>query len=183
MSAGHQGPVKHLLPSGPPSLTNSYTSKQKHSALDVHSAPPLSLLASSLISASGLDPTFISTSALNSKGPPVHVCSCRSKVKDSQLTDSSSPVVLHGIQSQITWMNDLFEQTSEDRDSKACAITDNLQKLKTHLDASDHTHFYDLFLTHAGATMIYNQLAGARANKKEDHHTWVELKLAKLKYT
>ena len=32
MSAGHQGPIKHPLPSGLPSLTNSCVSKWKHSA-------------------------------------------------------------------------------------------------------------------------------------------------------
>ena len=93
-SAGYQGPVKHSLPSGPLSLTNSHTSKRKCSSLDVQSAPFLSLLASSLTSASGLNPTSNSTSALNSKGPAVHVCNCRSKVKGSQLTNSSSPVVM-----------------------------------------------------------------------------------------
>ena len=80
-------------------------------------------------------------------------------------------------------MNDLFEQTLEDMDTKACAITaDNLQKLKILLSASDHAHFYNLFSTNTGAAKIYNQLAGAGADKKDDCHAWVELKLAKLKY-
>ena len=100
-SAGHQSPVKHLLPSSPSSLTNSHASKWKHSALDVQSVPPLSLVANSSTSTSGLDPTSNLTSALNSKGPPVCACNRRSKVKGSQLADSLSPVVLHGIQSQI----------------------------------------------------------------------------------
>ena len=81
-------------------------------------------------------------------------------------------------------MNDLFEQISEDTDAKACAITaDNLQKLKIHLSVSDHAHFYNLFSTNAGAAKMYNQLAGAGADKEDDHRAWVELKLAKLKYT
>ena len=77
-SAGHQSPVKYSLPSSPPSLTNICTSKQKHLALDVQSAPPLSLVASSSTSASRLDPTSNLTSALDSKGPPVHAHKCRS---------------------------------------------------------------------------------------------------------
>ena len=183
-SAGHQSPVKHWLPSSPPSLTNSCTSKQKHSALDVQSVPPLSLVASSSTSASGLDPTSNSSSALDSKGLPVCAHNRRSKVKGSQLTDSSSPVVLHGIQSQMVHMNDLFEQTSEDTDAKACTIAaDNLQKLEIHLSASNGAHFYDLFSTNTGAVKMYNQLAGAGADKEDDHHACVELKLAKLKYT
>ena len=69
-------------------------------------------------------------------------------------------------------------------DAKACAITaDNLQKLKMHLSASDCAHFYNLFLTNTGDVKMCNQLAGAGADKEDDHHAWVELKLAKLKYT
>ena len=30
---------------------------------------------------------------------------------------------------------------------------------------------------------MYNQLAGAGGDKEDDCHAWVELKLAKLKYT
>ena len=184
MSAGHQSPVKYLLPSSPPSLTNSHTSKQKCLALDVQSVPPLSLVASSLASASGLDPTSNLTSALDSNGPPVHAHNCRSKVQGSQLADSSSPVVLHVIQSQIMQMNNLFEQTSEDMDAKACAIAaDNIQKLKIHLSASNRAHFYNLFSTNTGAAKMYNQLIGARADKEDDHYAWAELKFAKLKYT
>ena len=57
MSAGHQSPLKHSLPSSPPSLTNSHATKRKCLALDVQSVPPLSLVANSLTSASGLNPT------------------------------------------------------------------------------------------------------------------------------
>ena len=81
-------------------------------------------------------------------------------------------------------MNDLFEQTLEDMDTKACAITaDDLQTLEIHLSASDHAHFYNLFSTNAGAAKMYNQLAGAGGDKEDDCRAWVELKLAKLKYT
>ena len=81
-------------------------------------------------------------------------------------------------------MNDLFEQTLEDTDAKACTITaDNLQKLEIHLSASDCAHFDDLFSTNTGAAKMYNQLAGAGADKEDDHCAWVKLKLVKLKYT
>ena len=81
-------------------------------------------------------------------------------------------------------MNDLFKQILEDPDSKVCAIAaNNLQKLKIHLSASGCAHFYNLFLTNTGDVKMCNQLAGARADKEDDHRAWVELKLAKLKYT
>ena len=81
-------------------------------------------------------------------------------------------------------MNDLFAQTLEDVDSKACAIAaDNLQKLETHLGVSNCAHFYDLFSTNTGAVKMYNQLAGARTDKEADCCAWVGLKHAKLKYT
>lgn len=54
----------------------------------VHSVSPLSLLASSSTSVSGLDPTSNSTSALDSKGAPVHIHNHKIKAKGSQPVDA-----------------------------------------------------------------------------------------------
>ena len=78
----------------------------------------------------------------------------------------------------MTWMNNLFECTSEDPDVKICDLTvKNLRQLKIGLSVTEHAHFFNLFLTQPALTQMYNQLV---EGDEEDWQVYIRLKLKGL---
>ena len=78
----------------------------------------------------------------------------------------------------MTQMNDLFEHTSEDPDTKACDLAvENLRQLETDLTMDEHTYFFDLFLMKPSLTKMYNHLANS---DNEDQHAYIRLKLKSI---
>ena len=90
----------------------------------------------------------------------------------------SAPVMLQSITSQMMWMNNLFERTSEDPDTKACDLAvENLRRLKTDLTMDEHAYFFDLFLMKPSLAKMYNHLANG---DDEDQHAYIRLKLKSI---
>ena len=92
--------------------------------------------------------------------------------------EMSAPVMLQSITSQMMWMNDLFECTSEGPDTKACDLAvENLRQLETDLTMDEHTYFFDLFSMKPSLTKMYNHLANS---DDEDRHAYIRLKLKSI---
>ena len=166
-----------------------------------HHGSSLPSVVSQLLPLSGLHslslPT-LSISGPHSSSQPVHSApvseaSCKKSrsmrpcgrgTKSSATTsvtladEMSAPVMLQSITSQMMWMNNLFEHTSEDPDTKACDLAvENLQWLKTDLTMDERAYFFDLFSMKPSLAKMYNHLANG---DDEDWHAYIRLKLKSI---
>ena len=101
-------------------------------------------------------------------------CKPKSSTTTSITDEISAPVIFQTILSQMTQINDLFEHTSEDPDTKICDLTmENLRQLETGLSMTECAHFFNLFSTQPAPTWMYNQLV---EGDEEDWQVYIRLK-------
>ena len=78
----------------------------------------------------------------------------------------------------MTQINDLFECTSVDPDTKICDLTmENLRQLETGWSKTECAHFFNHFSTQPALAQMYNQLV---EGDKEDWWAYIRLKLKGL---